>query len=48
MHHTSLYRRLVILARDKGARISATGTALYKRLRENPADGTSLLKFAYG
>jgi hypothetical protein len=40
--------RLILVARDKGARISDTGTALQKRLMENPTDGTSLLKFAYG
>jgi RNase P/RNase MRP subunit p30 len=48
MHYISLLRRLILLARDKEVRIFDTGTALHKRLIENPADGTSLLKFAYG
>jgi len=47
LHHISLYKRLILLAKYKGARIAETGTALHIRLVENPAGGTNLLKFAY-
>jgi hypothetical protein len=39
--------RLILIAKEKGACISETGKALHRRLVENPADGTNLLKFAY-
>jgi hypothetical protein len=39
--------RLIFLTREKGARISDTGIPLHKRLVENIAEGTPLLKFAY-
>ena len=48
LHHTSLYRRLVLTAKSKGARIAATGASLHTRLRENPREGSTLLKFVYG
>ena len=48
LHHTSLYRRLIIQARTNGAHTAATGKALHTRLRDNPKEGTNLLKFIYG
>ncbi|MFN9900797.1 MAG: hypothetical protein ACK55Z_18850, partial [bacterium] len=48
LHHTSLYTRLVLNAKDLGARIVATGDSLHTRLRENPREGSTLLKFIYG
>jgi hypothetical protein len=48
MHHTSLYRRLILQAKTQGARIATTGASLHKRLRESPKEGTILLKFLYG
>jgi hypothetical protein len=48
LHHTSLYRRLVLNAKDRGARTAATGDSLHTRLRENPREGSTLLKFIYG
>ncbi len=48
LHHVSLYKRLVLLAKDSWARISSTDTALHTRLRENPDECTILRKFIYG
>ncbi len=48
LHHTSLYMRLVLNAKDRGARIAATGESLHTRLRKNPREGSTLLKFIYG
>ena len=35
MHHTSIYRRLILQAKNQGATTATTGTALHARLREN-------------
>ena len=43
-----MYRRLILLAREKGASIAETGKTLHKRLVENSTEGTSFLKLAYG
>ncbi len=48
LHHTSLYMRLVLNAKDRGSCIAATGDSLHTRLRENPREGSTLLKFIYG
>jgi len=47
LHQASLYMRLILLAKEKGAYRAETGKALHIRLVENPAVGTYLLKFAY-
>jgi hypothetical protein len=44
IHHTSLYRRLILQARKQGAHIAATGKALHTRLRDKTKEGTNLLK----
>jgi predicted outer membrane repeat protein len=48
LHHTSLYIRLVLKAKVQGARIDSTGDSLHTRLRENPREGSTLLKFING
>jgi hypothetical protein len=48
LHNISIYKRPILLAKEKEARIAETGTALNIRQVENLADGTDLLKFAYG
>ncbi len=48
LHHISVYRRLIIQAKTHGANTATIGTALHVRLRENPREGTKLLKFIHG
>jgi hypothetical protein len=48
LHHTFIYRRLVIQAKKQGAPTATTGTALHVRLRENSKKGTKLLEFIHG
>jgi hypothetical protein len=48
MHHTSLYKRLILQTREHGARIATTKKVLHTRLRERPEEGTNLLHFVYG
>jgi ribonuclease HI len=48
LHHTSLYMRLILTAKTEGMNTAAAGKALHTRLRENPKEGTNLLKFMYG
>ena len=48
MHYTSLYKRLILRAREQGARIVATGQTLHTRLRKRSKEGTDLLKYLYG
>ena len=48
MHHTSIYRRLILQEKNQGATTATTGTALRFLLRENSKDGTNLLKFIHG
>ncbi len=48
LHHSSLYRRLVIANKGKGARTKAVGHAFHKKLTHGPWEGTSLLTFIYG
>ena len=46
--HSSLYRRLIIASKEKGARAKTVGQSLYTKLTHSPWEGTSLLKFIYG
>ena len=48
LHHTSLYIRLILKAKDQGARTKTVGTALHSYIRKSPKHGTSMLKFLYG
>ena len=48
LHHSSLYRRLVVASKEKGARTKTVGQTLQKKPTHSPWDGTSLLKFIYG
>ena len=48
LHHSSLYRHLIIANKAKGARTKSVGQALHKKLIHSPWEGTSLLKFIYG
>ena len=48
MHHTSIYRRLILQARTQGAQTTTTGASLHTHLREHPKEDTNLLKFIYG
>jgi predicted outer membrane repeat protein len=48
LHHTSIYRRLITKAKQQGATIATTGSALHIRFRENSKEGTKLLKFIHG
>jgi predicted outer membrane repeat protein len=48
MHHTSLYRRLILQAKATSAHNAQTGASIHTRLGTNPKEGTSLLKFVYG
>ncbi len=48
LHHSSLYRRLILANKEKGARTKTVGQAIHKKLTHSPREGTSLLKFLYG
>jgi hypothetical protein len=48
LHHSSLYRRLVVANKEKGTRTKIIGQALHKKLTHSPWEGTSLLKLIYG
>ena len=48
LHHSSLYRRLILASKENGARTNSVGRALHKKLTYRPWEGTSLLKFVYG
>jgi len=48
LHQTSLYMRLILLAKENGVDIAEIGKAPHKRLVENLAEETKLLKFEYG
>jgi hypothetical protein len=48
MHRISLYRRLILQAKATSARNAQTGISPHARLRTNPKEGTTLLKFVYG
>ena len=48
LHHSSLYMRLIVANKERGARTKTVGQALHKKLIYSPWEGTSLLKFIYG
>ncbi len=48
LHHSSLYRQLIIANKEKGARMKTVGRALHKKLTYSGWEGSSLLKFIYG
>jgi hypothetical protein len=43
LYHTSLYRRLIIKAKARGARTVNVGTALHSRIRNSPREGIAIL-----
>ena len=47
-HHTTLYKRLILNAKARGARTANVGTALHSRIRNSPTEGINILKFLYG
>jgi hypothetical protein len=48
LRHSSLYRRLIVSNKEKGALSKIVGQALHKRLTYSPREGAILLKFIYG
>ena len=44
----SLYRRLIVANKERGARTKTVSQALHKKLTYSPWGGTSLLKITYG
>jgi hypothetical protein len=49
LYNSSLYMRLIVAIKEKGARTKTLGHALKKNmLTYNPYEGTTLLKFVYG
>jgi len=48
LHHSSLYMRLIVANKERGARTKIMGQALHKKLTYSPWERTSLLKFIYG
>jgi hypothetical protein len=43
-----LYRKLILTAKASRARTKTTGLIFHKKLRFNPKDGDTILKFLYG
>ena len=39
LHHSSLYRRLIVASKEKGARIKKVGQALHKKLTHSLSKG---------
>ena len=48
LHHTPLYKRLIVVNKIKGARLQTAGQAIHKKLNSNPKEVATLLKFIYG
>ena len=48
LHHTSLYRRIILKAEAQGGRTNTVGTAINYYIRKSPKDDITLLKFIYG
>jgi hypothetical protein len=48
LHHTSQYRRLVLVVKADGFRTKETDQAIHIRLRSQSTEGTIILKFLYG
>ncbi len=47
LHHTSLYRRLILKAKAQGTRTNTTGTEIHLHIRKSPKDGITQLEFIY-
>jgi hypothetical protein len=47
LYHTSLYKRLILIAKARGTRTAIVGTALHSRIRNSPSKGITILKFLY-
>jgi hypothetical protein len=45
LHHTSLYRRLIVANKVMGARLHTVGRSIHKRLNSVPKEGITLLNF---
>jgi hypothetical protein len=48
LHHTFLYKRLILKAKNQGARTKTVGTALCSYIRKSPKDGIAILAFLDG
>ena len=48
LHHTSVYRRLILNAKSRGALTAIVGTALHSLIRNSPKEDITILKFLYG
>ena len=48
LHPSSLYMRLIVANKEKGARTKTLDQTLHKKLTYSPWEETSLLKFIYG
>ena len=48
LHHTYLYRRLMLKAKAQGARTNTVGTATHSHIRKSPKDGIFSLEIIYG
>ena len=48
LHQSSLFKRLIIANKEKGARSKIVGQTLHKRLTYNSMEGNTLLKLLYG
>ncbi len=48
LHQTSLYRRLILINKERGAHIMKVGKAIHSRLMSNHWEGTTLLELIYG
>ena len=48
LHHTSLYRRLILKSMEVGTNTQSVGKTIHRRLMGNAWEGTSLAKFIHG
>ena len=48
LHHTCVYKCLILKAKAQGARTSTVGTAMHSYIRSSPKEGITILKFLYG
>ena len=48
LHHSSLYPRLIVASKEKGARTKKLGQAHHNKVTHSPREGTALIKFLYG
>ncbi len=47
LHYSSLYKRLLVANKLKGAHLQTVGRSICKKLSSHPKEGTILLKFIY-